>query len=241
MKLHLGCGNNYMDGWVNIDGPKEELCYDTIKADIYVRIEDLEYPDNSIDEILLNAVFEHFPRHIAILQLRKFYKWLKPNGMLTILVPDFWGTVKLLKKSKSPNEQQFWFRHLYGPQDTLQLGTHYDAFDVKKLKYMFSVVGFNSYQYEIKKRWPGIKFTGIKDTTYKPDDEAIQDIITYMAFFETKDENGVAFKEWMRLMGIKAEKPVTPVFKTHEMYKNRSLIGKMKAIPGWIFDNCRHK
>jgi len=240
MKLHLGCGNNYMDGWVNIDGPQDELCYDTIKADIYARIEDLEYPDNSIDEILLNAVFEHFPRHVAILQLRKFYKWLKPNGMLTILVPDFWGTVKLLKKSKSPNEQQFWFRHLYGPQDTLQFGTHYDAFDVKKLKYMFSIVGFNKYQYKIQKRWPGITFTGIKDTTYKPDDEAIHDIIAYMAFYETTDENGIAFKEWMRLMGLKAEKPVTPTFKTHEMCKTNSLIGKIRAIPGWIFEYCRH-
>ena len=78
MKLHLGCGHNYMKGWVNVDGPKDELCYDDLKADIYYRIEDLDYPDNSVDEILMNAVFEHFPRHIAIMQLRKFYKWLKP-------------------------------------------------------------------------------------------------------------------------------------------------------------------
>ena len=94
----------------------------------------MDYPDSSVDEILMNAVFEHFPRHIAIVQLRKFYKWLKPDGgKLTILVPDFWGIVEMLKKSKSPKEQQFWFRHLYGPQDTIQFGTHYDVFDVEKL------------------------------------------------------------------------------------------------------------
>ena len=78
MKLHLGCGHNYMKGWVNVDGPKDELCYDDLKADIYYRIEDLDYPDNSVDEILMNAVFEHFTRYVAIMQLRKFYKWLKP-------------------------------------------------------------------------------------------------------------------------------------------------------------------
>ena len=36
-----------MEGWVNVDGPKDELCYDNLKADIYYRIEDLDYPDNS--------------------------------------------------------------------------------------------------------------------------------------------------------------------------------------------------
>lgn len=228
MKLHLGCGHNYMEGWVNVDGPKDELCYDDLKADIHARIEDLEYPDNSVDEILMNAVFEHFPRHVAIMQLHKFYKWLKPGGKLTILVPDFWGTVEMLKKSESPKEQQFWFRHLYGPQDTIQFGTHYDAFDVEKLKWMFSIVGFNEYQYEFVKRWPSIRFTGIKDNKIKSDIDAERDIINYMANYEAKDESGIAFSAWMDAMGLKANKPETPVFKTHEMYKP-SLMWKIKT------------
>ncbi len=234
MKLHLGCGHNYMDGWINIDGPKDELCYNDIKADIHSKIEDLEYPDNSIDEILMNAVFEHFPRHVAIMQLRKFYKWLKPDGgKLTILVPEFWGTVEMLKKSKSPKEQQFWFRHLYGPQDTVQFGTHYDGFDVEKLKWMFSVVGFNKYEYEIIKRWPSIRFTGIKDNKIKTDADAEKDIIDYMANYEAKDESGRLFGAWMNAMGLNAEKPQTPTFKTHEMFKESiisKIISKFKQI-----------
>lgn len=230
MKLHLGCGHNYMEGWINVDAPKGELCYDDIKADVYCRIEDLEYLDNSVDEILMNAVFEHFPRHVAIMQLRKFYKWLTPNGgKLTILVPDFWGTVKMLKKSKSPKEQQFWFRHLYGPQDNLQFGTHYDAFDAEKLKWMFSIVGFNKYKYEFIKRWPSIYFTGIKDNKIKSDTDAQRDIIDYMANYEANDETGKAFGAWMEAMGLKAKKPNTPTFKTHEMYKEPSFIEQVKA------------
>lgn len=224
MKLHLGCGHNYLEGWVNVDGPKDDLCYDDLKADIHARIEDLEYPENSIDEILMNAVFEHFPRHVAIMQLRKFYKWLKPNGALTILVPDFWGTVEMLRLSKNPMEQQFWFRHLYGPQDTIQFGTHYDAFDVEKLKWLFFIVGFNEYRYEIIKRWPSIRFTGIKDNTIKSDVDAEQDIINYMANYETKDESGIAFRAWMDAMGLKGEKPKTPAFKTHTLYNSSSFI-----------------
>lgn len=230
MKLHLGCGHNYLEGWVNVDGPKDELCYDDLKADLYARIEDLDYPENSVGEILLNAVFEHFPRHVAIMQLRKFYKWLKPDdGKLTIVVPDFWGTVKMLKKSKSPKEQQFWFRHLYGPQDTIQFGTHYDAFDVEKLKWMFSIVGFNEYRYEIIKRWPSIRFTGIKNNSVKSDADVEGDIIDYLANYEAKDESGRLFGAWMNLMGLKAKKPQTPIFKSQEMYKGVSSVGRIKA------------
>jgi hypothetical protein len=229
-----------MEGWVNVDGPKEDLCYDDLRADIYARIEDLAYPDNSIDEILMIAVFEHFPRHIAIMQLRKFYKWLKPNGKLTILVPDFWGTVKMIKRSKTPREKQFWFRHLYGPQDTIQFGTHYDAFDVEKLKWLFSIVGFNEFKYEIIRHWPSICFTGIKDNKIKSDADAERDIIEYMANFEAKDESGIAFNAWMNAMGLKAEKPWTPTFKTHEIYKNPSLIRQVIIkIRGVFIDYLR--
>ena len=229
MKLHLGCGHNYLEGWVNIDGPKEDLCYEDLKADIHARIEDLEYPDNSIDEILMNAVFEHFPRHIAIMQLRNFYKWLKTGGNLTILVPDFWGTVEMLKKSKNQKEQQFWFRHLFGPQDSIQFGTHYDAFSVDKLKWLFSIVGFNEYKYETLKRWPNIRFTGIKDNKIKSDADAEKDMIYYIANYEDRSESGIAFKAWMNAMGLKGDKPQTPKFKTHEMYNNPTFVTRIMA------------
>lgn len=217
MKLNLGCGHNYIEGWVNIDAPKDKLCYEDLKADIYTRIEDLDYSDNSIDEILMVAVFEHFPRHTAIMQLRKFYKWIKPDGgKLTILVPDFWGTIRMLEKSESPKEQQFWFRHLYGPQDTIQFGTHYDAFDLEKLKWMFSIVGFHKCQYKMIEQWPSIVFIGIKDHQIKSDADAERDIIDYMANYEARRETGMLFGAWMEAMGLKAKKPQTPIYKTQE-------------------------
>jgi predicted SAM-dependent methyltransferase len=220
LKLHLGCGHKYLEGWINIDGPKNDLCYNDLKADVHANIVNLEYPDNSVDAILMEAVFEHFPRHLAIIQLRKFYKWLKPGGKVTILVPDFWGTVKMLKKSKSPQEKQFWFRHIFGPQDTIKFGTHYDAFDVEKLKWMFKVVGFNKCSYKFIKRWPSIRFAGVKEEPVKSDSYAKRDIIKYMANYEAKEEAGLAFGAWMKSMKIEAQKkPETPVFHTQEMYK----------------------
>jgi len=224
MKLNLGCGHKYIEGWINVDGPKKDLCYDDLKADVYANIESLEYPDNSVDEILMEAVFEHFPRHVAIMQLRKFYKWLKPGGKITILVPDFWGTVKMLEKSKSPQEKQFWFRHLFGPQDTLKFGIHYDAFDLDKLKYMFSVVGLTIWRYEIIKRWPSIRFTGKKVSVSKSDDDVQDDIIKYMAYYEAHDDPGLAFSAWMEQMGINAKRPELSTFKTQKVHKRPNVI-----------------
>ena len=217
IKLHLGCGNHYLTGWVNIDSNRN------VKADRYKNIEDLDYPDGSVDLIFMTAVFEHFPRHIAIVQLRKFYKWLIPRGLLQILVPDFFATVEKLKLSQSVEEQLFWFRHLYGPQDTIEFGTHYDGFTVKKLSLMFSIVGFNRCEYRKIAQFPNIQFTGIKDGqagmlhAYKSDEDVERDIIKYMTFYENRIENGDLFKAWMKAMGLKAKKPQTPDFETQRV------------------------
>ena len=231
MKLHLGCGHKYLDGWVNVDGPKEDLPYDDLTADIHSRIEDLEYADESVDEILMEAAFEHFPRHIAVMQLRKMYLWLKPMGKITILVPDFWGTVRMLKKSKNARERQFWYRHLFGPQDTLEYGTHYDAFDVEKLQWMFSVVGFKQTSHEMVKQWPYIRFVGVKQLPVKNDQDAIRDIVEYMAYLETNSEEGLAFRSWMKAMGLSCDKPETPPYATHTD-SGEGLTGKLKALFG---------
>ena len=208
MRLHLGCGHNYMNGWINVETRTD------VKADIYSRIEDLEYPDNSIDEILMVAVFEHFPRNVAIMQLRKMYKWLINKGVLKIIVPDFWGTIDKLKESKTLQEQQFWYRHIFGSQDAVPYGIHCDGFNVEKLHWMFSIVGFDEGYYEMIKQWPSINYMGVKTKETKSDADAERDIINYMANYEALIESGEMFGSWMKSMGLKADKPKTPVFET---------------------------
>jgi hypothetical protein len=34
MKLHLGCGYKYLRGWIDIDGPKDEFCYDDLNPEL---------------------------------------------------------------------------------------------------------------------------------------------------------------------------------------------------------------
>jgi len=55
LKLHLGCGPNVKEGYVNIDG------YVTGEGVVNMDILNLEYSDNSADEILAEHLFEHLP------------------------------------------------------------------------------------------------------------------------------------------------------------------------------------
>ncbi len=84
VKLHLGCGEKILDGYINIDlyNPKAELNLD---------IEDLSYfEDNSVSEIFMNAVFEHIYTFQQMPCLLEWKRVLKPNGLLRIdSIPDF--------------------------------------------------------------------------------------------------------------------------------------------------------
>ena len=56
MKLNLGCGNNKIDDWINVD--KEEACNPDKVVDLEVF--PWPWPDNGIDDIKLIHVLEHF-------------------------------------------------------------------------------------------------------------------------------------------------------------------------------------
>jgi hypothetical protein len=214
LRLNLGCGHDYLEGWVNIDAPRDELCYEDLRADVYSRIEDLEYPECSAEEIQMIAVLEHFPRHIAIVQLRRVYKWLTAGGRLTVVVPDFSASVKMLQRSQSAPERMFWWRHIFGPQDTIAYGTHYDGFDEEKLRFMFATVGFDACACMKDGNWPNLRFTGVKRPPFMSEEEAQDNILRYIAMYAAKGETRT-FIAWVAAMGFgQVAKPETPDFET---------------------------
>jgi len=81
-KLNLGCGNNNLPGWVNLD----------ISAlpgvDIVCDIEKLPLPfaDEQFDEVLCQDILEHV-EYIPV--LRDIHRIIKKGGALTIRVPHF--------------------------------------------------------------------------------------------------------------------------------------------------------
>jgi predicted SAM-dependent methyltransferase len=81
VKLHLGYGQRYLEGYVNIDFPVSE---DTLQkdnvADLHAGILGLRYPVGSVEEIRLHHVFEHFSRPVACALLASWFSWLYPGG-----------------------------------------------------------------------------------------------------------------------------------------------------------------
>ncbi len=86
-KLNIGCGDDYREGFINIDGS------DTLKRiDKVIKIPEQKiasiYDISSIDYILCNDFIEHHYHFEAIEILKDFYNVLKEKGQLEIRVPD---------------------------------------------------------------------------------------------------------------------------------------------------------
>jgi predicted SAM-dependent methyltransferase len=81
-KVHLGCGSNYIDGWINID-------IDSPLADIAADLRHpLPFEDASVDLVFNEHFLEHLSREQGLAFLRECRRILKPGGMLRISTPD---------------------------------------------------------------------------------------------------------------------------------------------------------
>lgn len=82
MKLNLGCGNDYINGWVNID--KGE-CKRDMQFDIEVFPWALD--DDSVDEILLKHIMEHTEPSNFYLFMKEIYRVCKAEAIVRIISP----------------------------------------------------------------------------------------------------------------------------------------------------------
>ncbi len=144
LKLHLGCGNQLLDGYINIDlyNPNAELSLD---------IEDLSYfDDNSISEIFMNAVFEHLYVFQQIPCLLEWKRVLKPNGRLRIeSIPDFDVYAKAYFEGAPGNVHETFdlfevYRYTHGDyKEENKIGQmHKDIFNKEKVKRLLTEAGF---------------------------------------------------------------------------------------------------
>lgn len=80
IRLNIGCGSKLIDGYIGID----KLDFGQ-KFIVDIEKEILPFEDNTIDEILCEHTIEHL--NDPMFAINEFWRVLKPDGKLTIIVP----------------------------------------------------------------------------------------------------------------------------------------------------------
>jgi predicted SAM-dependent methyltransferase len=144
IKLHLGCGQTYLKGYINIDFPlKEHSVQNTSVADKQIDLLKLKYPENSVEEIKIRHVFEHFTRPVACSLISKWHIWLKAGGFLHIEVPNFERTSKVVSNPSATDRKKLLaLRHIFGSHEAWW-ANHYEGYTPKSLSALLKMYGFS--------------------------------------------------------------------------------------------------
>jgi len=83
-KLNLGCGENYKDGWINLDINKN------VKVDVYADIEKgLPFENNYFDEVFCKHILEHIHPDRFSEVMDELFRVCKGSAIIQIWCPHF--------------------------------------------------------------------------------------------------------------------------------------------------------
>lgn len=153
LKLHLGCGEKYLEGYWNIDFPEGEHTVMMPRVDQYADVRTLTYPENSVDEVRSHHLFEHFSRAEALKLLVRWRSWLKPGGLLVVETPDFTTSAQFFLASFSLKRKFQLARHIFGSQEA-GWAEHKDYWDKGKFSFVFKKLGFTRIKFH--RYWTGL-------------------------------------------------------------------------------------
>lgn len=105
-RVHIGCGANYISGFINIDGN----VYRRVDYVLDIRA-GLPFPDASIEFIYSCHMLEHIYINDAIAALGEWRRVLRAGGYIRLAVPDFAYALRILAgevESKFPRAFRSW-------------------------------------------------------------------------------------------------------------------------------------
>ena len=135
VKINLGCGNDYKEGWANIDNMSMVNC----KVDINSNILEYDREPNSVDEILMSHVAMYIRPEEMFLLLKKCKNWLKVGGTLEIETIDI---DKVMEEALNPfngRQIEWGLTNIFGTKDT---GPHRWGWNAESLSSILMSVGF---------------------------------------------------------------------------------------------------
>jgi len=147
-KLHLGCGDKYIPGFIHIDyADYEHIDYQRSIVDLSI------FSDDSIDLIYCCHALEYFNRLEVVDVLMEWRRVLKPGGVLRLAVPDFEAIVQVYLKYNDLDHQGI-LGPLYGKWQNSNNNEslyHKTTYDLNSLSKVLKGAGFNSVsRYEVE-------------------------------------------------------------------------------------------
>ena len=110
-KLNLGCGQNKINGCINVDIEKScnpDLVHDFLKTK-------LPFESGSMDEVYLFHTIEHIQKKFHRFLISEIHRVLKPNGKFMVSYPEFLKCVERWKNN-TDDLRGFWEMTIFGRQ-----------------------------------------------------------------------------------------------------------------------------
>ena len=148
-KLHIGCGLNELDGWLNTDIIPGKNRYRLNVS------KEFTIPKNSFDFAFTEHVIEHMPYNVGKNMLSETYKSLKPSGVIRVSTPSLQFLIDLYEDDEKEIHKDYieWNSSLFikdsSPHDAISVFNNYVRdwghvyiYDEKSLTSMLESVGF---------------------------------------------------------------------------------------------------
>ena len=152
MKLNIGCGKNFEPGYCNID------LYEDLIADKEVSALNLEFEDNSCQEIKAIHLIEHLGFYQSIYALSEFFRVLTPRSKLILETPDLDKAFRIYLDSNYEQKKDA-LSWIYGlPHEGLE---HKFCFPPQLLREILEKIGFENViqtRFYNKESIPTVKF-----------------------------------------------------------------------------------
>ena len=146
LRLHIGAGQNILDGYENLDGFDNErrpIHFQTqVKKFVRAEIIDTVYQPESVAEIRCHHMFEHVGMLDVDRTLQGWNRVMKVGGLLWIEVPDFEGCARQILRLRREEDKEIFYRHIFGSQ----MGPgelHCNGFTAKRLIRLVTDYGFH--------------------------------------------------------------------------------------------------
>jgi predicted SAM-dependent methyltransferase len=133
MKLHLGCYQKKIHGFINID-VREDVQPDVVDDVFTLKTQ----KENSAELIYACHVLEHATFSEAQIALKRWFDVLQPKGTIRLAVPDMEAVFDYYNQTKNLTELRAF---LYGSQRH-DYDLHYAGWDFLNLKKDLEAVGF---------------------------------------------------------------------------------------------------